>query len=105
MGIAVALIVVQMRGANLRTQFCEHSRHSVAQMGMASIKADTDIVEVADVENFQEIARLRDLVLDIFHQQLDAQWIGKSAQVFERCQRIFERAWVPAIFTLAKMND
>ena len=71
---------------------------------MTDIKADTDILEVTDLHDFQQVFRLGDFVLDIFEQQVYAQRLAEDAHVFDRGDGVVQCARTPLIFALAQMQ-
>ena len=54
-----------------------------AQMEVAEVEADADGVEVAGLEDVEEVVGGGDVVLQVFQQQVDAERRGEGLEVFD----------------------
>src|ERR1700758_3833152 len=69
MRIAIALVVVQMRGTDAILQLVENGSYTIAKVGMAHVQAHADVGEVSRIENFKDIRGARDVIGYVFDQQ------------------------------------
>ena len=72
---------------------------------MAYVEADTDAVEVADVEDFEDVFGGGDFVLQIFDEDADAEGVGEGFEVLDGGEGVFEGAGVPGVVLLAEVED
>src|SRR6185437_14869616 len=80
-------------------------RKAFGKMRVAEVQAEADGREVADVDDLDEMLRRGDGVGEVFEQQLHTERTGKGLQVFDRGQRVIERARVPAVVLAAEVQD
>ncbi len=52
-------------------------------MRVAEVEGDADAVEVADLDDFEEVLGCGDLVLEIFEQNTDTEGVGEGLEVFD----------------------
>src|SRR6185312_15161916 len=103
--VTIAIVVVQVRGAEQRLQSFDRCRFSFTDVRVAYVHAYADITKMPDVQDLHKVRGLGDFVLQVLDQQLDSQWVGKGVQVLERGQRKLERARVPGVFAFAEVQD
>ena len=82
-GVLVSLVVVEMRGANVRVQLRESRRHAIAQMRMTHVEAHANVSKMPCGKNLHQMRGPRHVALQILHQQLHPQRARKGAQMFE----------------------
>ena len=66
------------------------------QVRVAYVEGDADVVEVADVEDFEQVLGGGDFVLQVFEQDFDAERVGEGLEVLDGGEGVFEGAGVPA---------
>jgi len=76
-----------------------------AQVGMAYVEADAYAVEVADLDDFEEMLRGGDFVLQIFEQDAHAERVGEGFEVLDGGEGVFEGAGVPGLVLEAEVED
>ena len=77
----------------------------VGEVGVAYVEADADAIEVADVEDFEDVFGRGDFVLQIFDEDADAEGVGEGLEVFDGSEGVFEGAGVPEVALLAEMKN
>jgi len=77
----------------------------LGEVGVADVEADTDAVEVADVEDLEDVLGGGDLVLQVFDEETDAERVGEGLEVLNGGEGVFEGAGVPGVALLAKVKD
>ncbi len=75
------------------------------EVGVAYVEGDTDAVEVADVEDFEDVFGGGDFVLQIFDEDADAEGVGEGFEVFDSGEGVLEGAGVPGVVLLAEVED
>ena len=75
------------------------------EVGVAYVEADADAVEVADVEDFEDVLGRGDFVLQVFDEEADAEGVGEGLEVLDGGEGVFEGAGVPGVALLAEVED
>ena len=75
------------------------------EVGVAYVEADADAVEVADVEDFEDVLGRGDVVLQILDEDADPEGVGEGFEVLDGGEGVFERAGVPRVAFVAEMKD
>ncbi len=73
-------------------------------MRVADVEGDADAVEVADLEDFEEVLGGGDLVLEVFEKDADAEGMGEGFEVLDGGERVLEGAEVPGIVLVAEVE-
>ena len=76
----------------------------VAEVSVAYVEGDADVVEVADVEDFEEVFGRGDFVLQVFEEDLDAERVGEGFEVLDGGEGVFEGAGVPGVVLEAEVK-
>ena len=74
-------------------------------MGVAYVEADAYAVEVADLDDFEEMLRGGDFVLQVFEEDADAERVGEGFEVLDGGEGVFEGAGVPGLVLEAEVED
>ena len=74
-------------------------------MGVAYVEADAYAVEVTYAEDFEEVLRGGDFVLEIFEEDADAERVGEGFEVLDGGEGVFEGAGVPGLVLEAEVED
>ena len=77
----------------------------VGEVGVADVEADAYAVEVADVEDFEDVLGGGDFVLEIFDEDADAEGVGEGFEVLDGGEGVFEGAGVPGVVLVAEVED
>ena len=80
-------------------------RRKLRKVGVARVQAKADALEMANLHDLNEMRRRREIVRQIFQQKLHAERTGESFQVFDRRERVIERACAPLVILVAKVQD
>jgi hypothetical protein len=75
------------------------------EMQVADVEADADRVEVAGLEDGEQMLRRGDLVLQILQQQADAERGGEGLEVLDGGERALEGGLVPGGVLEAEVED
>ena len=75
------------------------------ELGVAYVEGDTDAVEVADVEDFEDVFGGGDVVLQVFDEDADAEGVGEGFEVLDGGEGVLEGAGVPGVVLLAEVED
>jgi hypothetical protein len=75
-----------------------------SEMRVAYVEGDADTVEVADLEDFEEVLRGGDLVLEILQQDADAEGVREGLEVLDGSEGVLESAEVPGIVLVAEVE-
>jgi hypothetical protein len=78
MSVAVAVVVVQVRGHDQVFQQAEDRLDTLGQVRVASIEADAEIAQACLVNEGQKIRRSRELIRDVFERDGYAPLFGKD---------------------------
>jgi len=71
---------------------------------VAKVKGDADAVEVADLDDFEEVLWRGDLILEIFEQDADAEGVGEGLEVLDGSEGVLEGAEVPGVVFVAEVE-
>src|SRR5580704_1148522 len=104
-GIAVAIVVVQMRGTDASLQFGQNRCYALGEVRVSDIETDSNIGEVSGVEDLEDVCRTCDIVLQVFDQQLYSERAGKGAQMLERSHRELKGPRAPGVLALAEVDN
>ena len=74
------------------------------EVGVADVEADADAVEVADVDDFEEVLGGGDLVLEVFEEDADAEGVGEGLEVLDGGEGVLEGAGVPGVVLVAEVE-
>jgi hypothetical protein len=104
-----AEIVVDVKLGNARLEELEglvdaFVGFGCSEMRVANVEGDADAVEVADLENFEEVLGGGDLVLEIFKQDADAEGVREGFEVLDGGEGVFEGAEVPGVVFVAEVK-
>jgi len=72
---------------------------------MAEIETDTDGIQVADAEDFNQVAGGCGFAEQVFDEQAHAERMGEGAEVFEGRERVLDGAGRPSVFTLTEVDN
>jgi hypothetical protein len=105
-----AVVVVEMELGDARLEEFEGFVDAdvlvwLGEVGVADVEADADAVEVADVENFENVFGGRDFVLEVLDEDAGAEGVGEGLEVFDGGEGVFEGAGVPTVVFLAEVED
>jgi len=75
-----------------------------SEVSVADVESDADAVEVADLENFEEMLGCGDLVLEIFKQDADAEGVREGLEVLDGGEGVFEGAEIPGVVLVAEVE-
>lgn len=75
------------------------------EVGVAEIEADAYVVEVAYADDLEEVLGGRDLVLEIFEEDADAERMGEGFEVLDGGEGVLESAGVPEVVLVAEVED
>jgi len=76
-----------------------------SQVSVAYIEADPYAVEVADVEDLEDVLRGGDFVLEVFDEEADAEGVGEGFEVLDGSEGVLEGAGVPGVVFVAEVDD
>lgn len=76
----------------------------VAQVSVAYVERDADVVEVADVKDLEQMFRRGDVVLQIFKQHLNTERMGEGFYVLYGGKRVVDRGSIPRIVLEAEVE-
>src|SRR5436853_2402399 len=103
--VAFAVIVVEMRRANLIFHGLEAGAYTLSKMGVPDVEAKSYVVKMCGVEDLLQAVGFGDLVGNILHQHRNSQWLGEYAQVLESGNRELHLARLPLLFRYTEMLD
>ena len=72
---------------------------------MTYVEADAYAVEVAYVEDFEDVLGGGDFVLQVFDEDADAEGMGEGFEVLDGGEGVFEGAGVPGVVFVAEVED
>jgi hypothetical protein len=75
------------------------------QVGVAYVEADSDAVEVADLEDFEDVLGAGDVVLEVFDEDADAEGVGEGFEVLDGGEGVLKGAGVPGVVFVAEVED
>ena len=65
----------------------------------------TDVVEVTDAEDLEEVFGGGDVVLQVFEEDADAEGVGEGLEMLDGGEGVLEGASVPGVVLLAEVED
>ena len=74
-------------------------------MGVACVEADAYAIEVAYLDDFEEVLGGGDFVLQIFEEDADAERVGEGFEVLDGGEGVFEGASVPGLVLETEVED
>ncbi len=104
-----ALVVVQMELGDARAEELEGGVDAFAgggrcKVGMADVERDADGVEVADLDDLEQVLGGGDFVLQILEEDLDAERVGEGLEVLDGGEGVLEGAGAPGFVLLAEVE-
>jgi hypothetical protein len=107
--IFLAEVVVDVEFGDARLQEFEgfvdaFVRFGCGEVRVADVEGDADSVEVTDLEDFEEVLGGGDLVLEIFEQDADAEWVGEGFEVLDGGEGVLKGAEVPGVVLVAEVE-
>lgn len=100
---AVVVVQVQLADAGLEEFECVIEA-GVAEVGVAYVEVDADVVEVADVEDLEDMLRRGDFVLKVLDEDLDTERMSEGLDVLDGGERVLDSAAVPGIVFEAEVE-
>ncbi len=77
----------------------------IGEVGVADVEADSYAVEVAYIENFEDVLGRGDVVLQVLDEDADAEGMGEGFEVLDGGEGVFEGAGVPGVVFVAEVED
>ena len=71
---------------------------------MAYVETEADAVEVAYANDFEEVFRSGDFVLEVFEEDANTEGMGEGLEVLDGGEGVFERAGVPGVILVAEVE-
>src|SRR3954468_5298940 len=96
---------MHMSGANAILQDFHYCSNSLPEVSMAEVEADSNVAEMASVQDLHNPFRLRNFILHILDQKIDAHWPGEGLKVLNRGQGVLKSARAPQVFPVTQVND
>ena len=100
-----AVVVVDVDGGDVAAQGSDGFGDAYGDVGMAEVKTDADVGQVAHLEDDEQVGRRGGLAGEILDEQADAKGAGKGAEVFEGVDGELDAALGPAVVAHAEVED
>src|SRR5947209_17782814 len=103
MFVTVAMIVVEMGGANPLLHCVEARAHTITEMGVAYIEAEPYIFEMGGSDDLLQPIRSSNLIVYVLKQHRHSQRLGKKVQVLQGSDGILHFAGIPLLLSDSQM--
>src|SRR5580698_3433665 len=101
MRIFEAIVVVDVGGANMIFKGGEAGGDAIHHVGVTAIEADSDVVKVHGLDEFDEAVRGRKFVGNIFDEHSYSERLGEGAEVLDGSHGGFELFFVEGVVGIA----
>src|SRR6185369_3241469 len=103
MRIPILQIVMDMGGLDVRTQDLKRFRHAAHEVSMAEVEADANIAEMRTLDQFYEFVRRREVIRNVFKQNVDTERLSERPQVFDGRHGCFKLMLIEGVVAYPQM--
>ena len=100
-----SIVVVHVDGADAALKGGDGVGDSNGHVGVAQVKTDADIVQVAHIEDGEQVFRSSGIAGQVLDEQADTQGVREGSEVFECGEGVLDGARGPAVFFFAQVQD